>query len=85
MSKPNINNIFPEIQPCEGYSIGNPNTRRETIPKKKQESNLLTTNPKEEIHTNIIPPLTTKVTGNKNDYSLISLDINGLSSPIKRH
>jgi len=61
----------------------NLNTRRETTPYKKQESNLLTTSPKEESHTNIIPPLTTKITGNNNPYS-ISLNINELNFPIKR-
>ena len=44
----------------------------------------LTTNPKEECHTNIIPTLTTKITGNSNYWSLISLNINGLNSPIKK-
>jgi exonuclease III len=29
--------------------------------------------------------LTTKITGSNNDYSLISLNINGLNFPIKRH
>jgi len=38
--------------------MGNSNTRRETTPHKKQESNPLSTNPKEESHTNIIPSLT---------------------------
>jgi len=42
-------------------------------------------NPKEGKHTNIIPLLTTKITGNNNHYSFISLNINGLNSPIKRH
>jgi hypothetical protein len=60
-------------------------TRRETTLYKKQESNLLSTNPKEDNHTNIIPPLTTKLTGSKNQFSLITLNINGLNSPIKRH
>jgi hypothetical protein len=50
---------------------------------KKQESNV-STNPKEDSHTNIIPPLT-KIPGNNNHFSLISLNINGLNSPIKRH
>ena len=59
-------------------------TRRETTLYKKQESNLLSTNPKEDNHTNIIPPLTTKLTGSKNQFSLITLNINGLNSPIKR-
>jgi hypothetical protein len=34
---------------------------------------------------NLIPPLTTKITGSNNNFSLISLNINGLYSPIKRH
>jgi exonuclease III len=32
-----------------------------------------------------MPTLTTKITGCKNYFSLISLNINGLNSPIKRH
>jgi hypothetical protein len=62
----------------------NSNTRRETTPQEKQESNL-PTNPKEDSHTNIILPLIRKMTGSNNHFSLISLNINGLSSPIKRH
>jgi len=42
------------------------------------------TNPKEERHTNIIPPLTTKITRSNNHWSLIALNINGLNSLIKR-
>jgi exonuclease III len=34
---------------------------------------------------NRIPTLTTKITGNNKDFSLISLNFNGLNSPIKRH
>ena len=34
---------------------------------------------------NRIPTLTTKITESNNDFSLISLNINGLNSPIKRH
>ena len=62
----------------------NYNTRRETTSQKKQESNL-STNPKEDSHINLIPPLTTKITGSNNHFSLISLNVNGLNSPIKRH
>ena len=36
-------------------------------------------------HMNRIPTQTTKITGSKKDFSLISLNINGLNSPIKRH
>ena len=62
----------------------NINRRRETTPQNKQESNL-STNPKEDSHINIIPPLTTKITGSNDHFFLISLNINGLNSPIKRH
>jgi hypothetical protein len=59
----------------------NANTRRETTTPQKR---ILSTNPKEDSHTNIIPPLTTKITGSNNNFFLISLNINGFNSP-KRH
>jgi exonuclease III len=34
---------------------------------------------------NTIPNLATKITGNNNDFPLISLNINGFNSQIKRH
>jgi len=58
----------------------NSNTRRETIPKKKQENIPVATNLKEEIHADIFQQLTTKITGNSNHYSIISLNID---SPIR--
>ena len=61
----------------------NTNKGRETKHKKKQESNLLSPNPKEDNHTNI--KITSKTAGSNNHYSLISLNINGLNSPVKRH
>jgi hypothetical protein len=42
-------------------------------------------NKKEDSHKNKIPTLTTKITGSNNYFSLISLNINGFNSPIKRH
>jgi hypothetical protein len=62
----------------------NCNTRRETTPKEKQEINL-STNLKEDSHTNLLPLLTTKIIGSNNHWSLLSLNINGLKSPIKRY
>jgi hypothetical protein len=50
---------------------------------KKQESNI-STNPKEDSHTNITPPLTTNITGSNNHFSLVSLNNNGLNSPNKK-
>ena len=47
------------------------------------EINCLSTNPKEDNHTNI--KITSKIGGSNNHYSLISLNINGSNSPIKRH
>ena len=61
----------------------NTNTRRETTPQKKQESNLLSTSPIEDNHINI--KITPIITGSNNHYSLISLNINGLNSPIKKN
>jgi hypothetical protein len=40
-------------------------------PRKKQENNV-STNPKEDRHTNIMPPLPTKITWSNNHFSLIS-------------
>ena len=40
---------------------------------------------KEGNHTNIFLPLTTKIKGSDNHFSLISLNIKGLNFPIKRH
>ena len=37
----------------------------------------------EDSYMNRIPILTTKITGSNNDFSLISLNISGLNSPIK--
>jgi hypothetical protein len=49
-----------------------------------QESNP-SPNLKEDSHKNKIPTLTTKITASNNYFSLISLNINRLNSPIKRH
>jgi hypothetical protein len=48
-----------------------------------KESNL-PTNPKEDSHKNVIPTLTTKITGSNKYFPLISLNINGLNSPNKK-
>ena len=56
----------------------------ETRHYKKQERDS-STNLKEDSHKNRMPTLTTKITGSNNYFSLISLNINGLNSPIKRH
>jgi hypothetical protein len=57
-------------------------TQGEKLHAKKQESNL-STNSKEDSHINIIPPLTTKITGSNTHFFLISLNINGLNFPQK--
>ena len=43
------------------------------------------TNLKEDSHKDRMPTLTIKIIGSNNYFSLISLNINGLNSPIKRH
>ena len=74
---------FRESNPSK-YKNRKKNTRTETTPYKKQESNP-STNQKEDIHKNRMQTLTTKIIGSNNYFSLISLNINGFSSPIKRH
>ena len=54
----------------------------EATHKKKQGSKLLLPNPKEVNHKNI--KITSKTAGCNNHYSLISLNISGRTSPIKR-
>ena len=61
----------------------NANTRRETTPLINPESNLLSTNPKEDNDKNI--KIMSKITESNNHYFIISLTINGLNSPIRRH
>ena len=57
---------------------------RKTALKQKQEINHLTTNTKEENHTNTILALTTKITGTNNHWYLISLDIDVSNSPTNK-
>jgi hypothetical protein len=54
------------------------NTRRKTALKKKNKR-------KDDSHKTIILPLVIKITGRNNHFYLISLNISGLNSPIKRH
>ena len=53
--------------------------------RRKKNINHLTTKPKEENHMHRMPPTTTNISGNNNHLSLLALNINGFSSPIKRH
>jgi exonuclease III len=48
-------------------------------------TNLKEDSQKNRSRKNRSPTLTTKITGRNNYFSLISLNINGLNSPIKRH
>ena len=59
----------------------NTETRKEATAQKNQESNP-STNKKEDSYKNRIPTLTTTKKGSNNYFSLISLNINGLNSPI---
>ena len=63
----------------------NSNTRKVPAPKKGQDIKHLTTKPKGENHKHIKPPTKTNISGTNIHLSLISLNINGFNSPIKRH
>jgi hypothetical protein len=64
---------------------GKTSTQRGKLSSRKRKKKHLSTNLKEESHNNRIPNLTSKVAGCNNDFSLVSLNINGLNFPIKRH
>jgi hypothetical protein len=53
--------------------------------KKSQDIKHLTTKSKAEIHKHIKLPTKINISGTNNHFSLISLNINGFNSPIKRH
>ena len=85
MAKPNSHNYLSTNPALQRIIKGKrPTQGGKLLPRKKQESNP-STNLKEDSHKNRIPFLTTKTTGSNNYFSLISLNINGLNSPIKRH
>jgi hypothetical protein len=81
MTKQNSHNIFPQIQPLKDNKGKTPTQRWKLHPRKSNPS----PNLKEDSHTNGIPTLNTKITRSNNYFPLISLNINGLNSPIKRH
>jgi hypothetical protein len=85
MTKPNLHKSFHKSSPAKANRWKTPPQGGKLHSRKKQETNLLSTNPKENSHTTIMPHLTTKITGINNHYSLIFLNINGLNSPIKRY
>jgi hypothetical protein len=72
-----------ESSPSKNNEEKTPTQRWKLHPRKSKKSNTLT-KLKEDSHKNRFPNLTTKMTGSKNYFSLISLNINGLNSPIKR-
>jgi hypothetical protein len=85
MSKPNPHNIFHKSSPTKDNRWKTPAQGGKLHPRKSKKVIIFQQTQKEGSHINIIPPLTTKITGSNNHYSLISLNINGLNSLIKRH
>jgi hypothetical protein len=76
-TKPNSINI---------YTNPTQDPRRKTpTSKKRQDIKHLTTKSKEENHKHIKSPTKSNITGPNSHLSLISLNINGLNSLIKRH
>ena len=73
------------MQHNRGSWKDNCNTRKVPASKKGQDINHLTTKSKAESNKHINPPIKTNMSGTNRHHSLISLNINGLNSPIKRH
>jgi hypothetical protein len=82
ITKPNTHNIFPQIQP---FKNGKTPTQRWKLHPRKSKTCSPSTNLKEDSHKYRIPTLTIKIPESNKYFSLISLNINGLNSPIKRH
>jgi hypothetical protein len=80
-----IQTIYLPTQPYRGTWKENSNTRRIPAPKKGQDIRHLTTNSKAVSHKHIKLPTKTNISGTSSHLSLISLNINGLNSPIKRN
>ena len=81
----NLNSIYLPTQPYRGSWKENSNTRKIPAPKKGQDINHLTTKSKAESHKHIKPPTKTNISGTNSHLALISFNINGINSPIKRH
>jgi hypothetical protein len=84
MTKTNLHTTFLQIQLYKGQYMENSNTRRKTT-HRKSKNVIFFQQLEEDKHTNINLAITTNITGRNNHYSLMSLNINGLNSPIKRH
>jgi hypothetical protein len=63
----------------------NSNIRKVPSPKKGKDIKHLTTQSKAESHKHIKPPTKTNISGISSHLCLISLNINGHNSPMKRH
>jgi hypothetical protein len=84
-TKPNSNSIYLQNRPYRGSWNENSNTRKVPASKKRQDIKHLTTKSKAESHKHIKQPSKTNISGTNSHLSLISLNINGLNSSIKRH
>ena len=86
MIKSNSHNIFPRIQTFKKIDGKLQHKEGNTTPYKNQERNLLSTNPKEDSNINIIPPQTTKVTGNNQQSLVFNISSQKwIQFPNKRH
>jgi hypothetical protein len=84
-TKPNSNSIYLPIYPYRGSWKEISKTKKMPAPNKGQVTKHLKTNSKAESHKHIKPPTKTNKSGTNSHLSLISLNINGLNSPIKSH
>jgi hypothetical protein len=84
MTKPNLNNIStnPVLQRIKRGTLQQ-KVKSYTQGEPRNSSSL--NKPKRREPKNIIPPLTTKITGSNTHWSLVSFNINGLNYSIKRH
>jgi hypothetical protein len=84
-TRPNSNSIYLPTQPYRESWKENSNTRKIHTPKKGQDIKPLLTKSKAESCNHIKSPTKTNMLETNSNLPLISLNINGLSSSIKRH
>jgi hypothetical protein len=84
-TKPNSNIIYLLTQPWRRFWKENSNTRKVPAQKKGQGIKYLTTKSKAKSHKHIKQPTKTNISATNSYLSLISLNINGLNSPMERH
>jgi hypothetical protein len=85
-TNPNLGNIYPLVQPYRAYILeGQFQPMKYNSIQENTKCNSISTKTRKSHTHKSINIINIKITGKNNDWSLTSLPINGLNSPIGRH